>query len=108
MWVEDAVSRLNGRGCLYYSGGESGIYMRITPDGTLQVGNYEGAIPHIGEALFKPGRRGNATVPTRRSSWPVNWAAGSSWRICSPAARFPRKWKRAAWHSPWGCEGNIL
>ena len=35
LWVEDAVSRLNGRGCLYYSGGESGIYMRITPDGTL-------------------------------------------------------------------------
>ena len=55
LWVEDAVSRLNGRGCLYYSGGESGIYMRITPDGTLQVGNYEGVLPHIGEALFKPG-----------------------------------------------------
>lgn len=30
MWVEDAVTRMNGRGCLYYSGGESGIYMRIT------------------------------------------------------------------------------
>ena len=55
LWVEDAVTRLNGRGCLCYSGGESGIYMRITPDGTLQAGNYEGAIPHIGEALFKPG-----------------------------------------------------
>lgn len=55
LWVQDTVSRLNGRGCLYYSGGELGIYMRITPDGTLQVGNYEGAIPHIGEALFKPG-----------------------------------------------------
>lgn len=55
MWVEDVVTRLNGRGCLYYTGGESGIYMRITQEGTLQVGNYEGAIPHIGEALFRPG-----------------------------------------------------
>ena len=55
MWVEDAVTRMNGCGRLYYSGGESGIYMRITQDGMLQVGNYEGAIPHIGEALFKPG-----------------------------------------------------
>ena len=35
MWVEDAVARLNGRGCLYYTSGESGIYMRITQDGTL-------------------------------------------------------------------------
>lgn len=54
MWVEDAVTRLNGKGCLYYCGGESGVYMRATQDGLLQVGSYEGAIPHIGEALFKP------------------------------------------------------
>ncbi len=54
MWVEDAATRMNGRGCLYYSGGESGIYMRITPAGKLQAGHYEGAVPHIGEALFKP------------------------------------------------------
>lgn len=51
-WVEDAATRLNGRGLLYYSGGKSGIYMRITKDGVLQAGEYEGAIPHIGEALF--------------------------------------------------------
>lgn len=54
MWVEDVATRMNGRGCLYYSGGESGIYMRITPEGKLQAGHYEGAVPHIGEALFKP------------------------------------------------------
>lgn len=53
MWVEDAVTRLNGRGSLYYCGGESGVYMRITPDGKLQAGEYEGAIPHIGEAMFR-------------------------------------------------------
>lgn len=54
------------------------------------------------------GRRGNAAVSTRRSSWPVNWATGSSWRTCSQAARSPRRWKREAWHSPWGCEGQTL
>ena len=51
-WVEDAVTRLNGRGLLYYSGGETGTYMRITPDGKLQAGTYEDAYPHIGEASF--------------------------------------------------------
>ena len=53
-WVEDDIYRLNGRGAMYYTGGEDGVYMRIQKDGTLEAGNYEGAIPHIGEALFKP------------------------------------------------------
>ncbi|HBR07478.1 MAG TPA: hypothetical protein DD735_01125 [Clostridiales bacterium] len=51
-WVEDEITRLNGRGALYYTGGENGIYMRLSPDGKLTAGTYEGAIPHIGEALF--------------------------------------------------------
>ena len=51
-WVEDEIFRLNGRGAMYYTGGEDGIYMRISNDGTLDAGNYEGAIPHIGEAIF--------------------------------------------------------
>ena len=51
-WVEDEIYRLNGRGAMYYTGGEDGIYMRISNDGTLDAGNYEGAIPHIGEAMF--------------------------------------------------------
>ncbi len=51
-WTEDKTTRLNGRGALYYFGGENGVYMRIQPDGTLSVGTYEGAIPHIGEASF--------------------------------------------------------
>lgn len=51
-WVEDSVTRLNGRGTLYYTGGETGIFMRITAEGNLMVGTYEGAIPHIGEACF--------------------------------------------------------
>ena len=51
-WTEDEVTRLNGRGALYYFGGEDGIYIRIQPKGELSVGTYEGAFPHIGEALF--------------------------------------------------------
>ena len=38
---------------LIYRGGESGHYIMITLD-TVSLGTYEGAIPHIGEALFTP------------------------------------------------------
>jgi hypothetical protein len=51
-WVEDAIFRLNGRGALYYTGGENGVYMKIPKDGMLELGTYEGALPHIGEAIF--------------------------------------------------------
>ncbi len=51
-WTADEVTRRNGRGALYYLGGTDGVYMRIQPKGTLSIGTYEGAIPHIGEALF--------------------------------------------------------
>ena len=51
-WTEDEVTRLNGRGALYYFGGEDGVYIRVQPDGELSVGTYEGGFPHIGEALF--------------------------------------------------------
>ncbi|MDD3229977.1 MAG: hypothetical protein PHE09_12280 [Oscillospiraceae bacterium] len=51
-WVEDAIFRLNDRGAMYYTGGEDGIYMRIKKDGMLELGTYEGALPHIGEASF--------------------------------------------------------
>ena len=54
-WVEDNITRLNGNGALYYTGGKDGIYMRLSPDGKLMVGTYEDAIPHIGEAVFKRG-----------------------------------------------------
>ena len=53
-WTEDEITRLNGRGALYYYGGEDGIYMRIQPDGKLSIGTYEGALPHIGEAFLTP------------------------------------------------------
>lgn len=51
-WTEDESVRRNGRGALYYFGGESGVYLRIQPNGMLSVGTYEGAYPHIGEACF--------------------------------------------------------
>ncbi len=51
-WTEDEITRLNGRGALYYFGGEDGVYIRIQPEGELSVGTYEGAFPHIGEAVF--------------------------------------------------------
>lgn len=53
-WTEDEIYRLNGRGAFYYHGGENGIYLKIEKDGKLEVGNYEGAIPHISEAFFMP------------------------------------------------------
>ena len=51
-WTQNEITRLNGRGALYYLGGEDGVYMRLQPDGELSVGTYEGAFPHIGEACF--------------------------------------------------------
>jgi hypothetical protein len=53
-WIEDEIYRLNGHGAFYFTGGESGIYMRIQKDGMLEAGKYEGAIPHIGDAMFRP------------------------------------------------------
>jgi len=51
-WTEDEITRRNGRGALYYFGGENGVYIQVQPDGELSLGTYEGAFPHIGEALF--------------------------------------------------------
>lgn len=42
-WTEDKITSLNGRGALYYFGGEDGIYIRIQPGGELSVGTYKGA-----------------------------------------------------------------
>ena len=51
-WVEDDFFRLNGHGEFYHIGGEEGQYIKIHKDGRLEVGEYEGAFPHIGEAMF--------------------------------------------------------
>ena len=52
-WVEDPIVRLNGRGAIYYTGGEDGFYMKLSPEGRITLGAYKGAFPHIGEAVFK-------------------------------------------------------
>lgn len=52
-WAKDDVYHSKGEGAMYYIGGESGYFMRVSLGGLLTVGTYEGAVPHIGEALFK-------------------------------------------------------
>lgn len=52
-WTEDVIVRLNGYGSLYYIGGEDGQFIQIDKDGRLAAGTYEGAVPHIGDAMFK-------------------------------------------------------
>lgn len=51
-WTEDEIFRLNGRGAMYYHGGVDGIYLQIHKDGRVNFGKYEGAFPHIGDAIF--------------------------------------------------------
>lgn len=57
-WQRDDVTLHNRGVYLLYHGGESGTYVKLEGS-TVEVGTYEGAIPHIGEALFKP--RGSKT-----------------------------------------------
>lgn len=53
-WMVDEVQWLNAKRILCYKGGEDGVYIEADPDGKVTIGNYEGALPHIGEALFFP------------------------------------------------------
>jgi len=51
-WQVDPI-RLHNRGeYLMYRGGEAGTYVWIV-GAEVSVGSYEGAFPHIGEAIFK-------------------------------------------------------
>jgi len=52
-WVVDRVMSHNQKCCFIYRGGENGNYVRVDSSGLVELGTYEGAIPHIGEALFK-------------------------------------------------------
>lgn len=53
-WVVDQTTLRNRRVHLIYKGGESGQFIEVTPEGKATIGDYVGAIPHIGEALFTP------------------------------------------------------
>lgn len=50
-WMSDPIAESKG-GWLFYRGGESGRFIMISSSGYLQVGLYDWAIPHIGEAVF--------------------------------------------------------
>ncbi len=84
-WTEDSITRLNSGEHLYYIGGEDGHYMRLSQDGKLTVGNYEGAYPHIGEAVIYLRAEISTSILMKRSKQPVSWAELNFWRICFPA-----------------------
>jgi len=70
-WTEDEIFRLNGRGLKYYRGGEDGTYVEIHRDGRLEIGQYGGAVPHIGEAYYQPvvrKRYGNFDAALRKAA----------------------------------------
>lgn len=53
-WMFDDVTYRNRGEMLWYKGGVDGVYIDVQSNGTVSVGEYAGAIPHIGEALFQP------------------------------------------------------
>ena len=52
-FVLDEVTRHNRGNLLFYKGGEDGVFIDVSKEGVVTVGNYEGACPHIGEAMFQ-------------------------------------------------------
>jgi hypothetical protein len=70
-WVRDEITGYNSKlraersgdpaehTELFYTGGKSGIYIEINGLGKVTVGEYEGAFPHIGEAIYSPKHSGN-------------------------------------------------
>jgi hypothetical protein len=54
-WLFDPIVSANTPGShLIYKGGFNGGYVWIEPNGEACIGTYQGAIPHIGEAMFTP------------------------------------------------------
>lgn len=52
-WQLDLCSWHN-QGCYFiYKGGVDGVYLQVRSNGVAEIGTYEGALPHIGEALFR-------------------------------------------------------
>ena len=52
-WVMDEIRLHNHGEYFFYTGGENGNFVECGADGTVSIGTYEGAFPHIGEALFR-------------------------------------------------------
>lgn len=54
-WMQDLIAYANRGEYLFFKGGtEQGTFVQVTPDGECQTGTYEGALPCISDALFKP------------------------------------------------------
>lgn len=52
-WIIDEIHNgRDGQDLVVFKGGENGKFFRIDQSGLCEVGSYEGAIPHIGEAIF--------------------------------------------------------
>ena len=52
-WIMDEIHNgRDGQDLVVFKGGEDGQFIRIDQSGLCELGSYEGAIPHIGEALF--------------------------------------------------------
>lgn len=61
-WQRDEVAWRNRGELLLYHGGEDGTYVHLEGV-TVEVGRYQGAVPHIGEAAFRPVGRRAFTTP---------------------------------------------
>ena len=53
-WIFDYVQWKNHHNALWYLGGQDGVFISVDHDGTAMIGNYEGAIPCITDAMFIP------------------------------------------------------
>jgi hypothetical protein len=53
-WTMDPIRWHNNDEMLFYLGSQNGKFIWIYPDGRMQAGTYEGAIPQIMEACFNP------------------------------------------------------
>jgi hypothetical protein len=53
-WMLDQTTAYNQGIYLLYKGGHDGVYVKIDKNGEIVCGYYEGAYPHIGEAIFFP------------------------------------------------------
>ena len=51
-WTLDEITANNKGIYLFYIGGEEGNFIEVLKTGLMNVGTYQGAFPHIGEAIF--------------------------------------------------------
>ncbi len=53
-WCIDLIHNgQNEKGYLFYRGGMDGQFINVD-NGLIKIGDYIGALPHIGEAMFEP------------------------------------------------------